>query len=191
MKALRNPVVVLALVSVALGVIVFNVTSSGRRSTPRVVSGKPPPAAAAVVPAPRPAARATPAPVSPTNARPARPTDHEYVLAHFGEWLESPRRDPFEVYAHSSGGGGARTRVPTAAEVLTLTAIWRQTGSRLAVINGLIVSEGEVIQGFQVERVEGDMVWVRGTQGRERLEFRPLESRGSTNQAGAQNLTPR
>jgi hypothetical protein len=199
MNALRNPVVVLALVAVALGIVIYNVTSSGRRSVPRAVAGTPSAAAAASSAAavsrsnaaPAIPTSARPTSVNATNTRPTRPMDQDYIVAHFGEWLESPRRDPFEVYMHPRSGGGARTHVPTAAEVLTLTAIWRQTGSRLAVINGMIVGEGQVIQGFQVERVEGNMVWVRGTQGRERLEFRPLGSQGAANQAGAQPLTPR
>lgn len=63
------------------------------------------------------------------------------------------------------------TNGPSAAQLLTLRAVWRQSGSALAVVNGQILREGDQVQGFDLESIEADAVWVRSTQGRERVTF--------------------
>src|SRR6266536_5152798 len=84
----------------------------------------------------------------------------------------SPRRDPFQAIASV---GGTNRLYPAAWELFRLTAIWRQTGSSLAVINSKIVAQGDTIVAatnraptlggenavtFTVESIEGDEVWL-------------------------------
>ena len=52
-----------------------------------------------------------------------------------------PARDPFQAYAAPATTHGG----PRAAQVLSLTATWRQTGSELAVLNGQVLGEGDEI----------------------------------------------
>ena len=68
-----------------------------------------------------------------------------------------------------------------------LKAIWHQTGSRLAVINNGIYTEGDLIEGYKLETIESDGVWLRGPTGREGLGFgRPKPTTLSmTNQQSA------
>jgi hypothetical protein len=95
------------------------------------------------------------------------PIDAAAVGSRFVQWLEAPRRDPFEVYRAALTGPPG----PSAAKLLSLKAIWRQAGGQLAVINSAVLAEGDEIAGFKLERIEADAVWVRGTNGSERVEF--------------------
>jgi hypothetical protein len=52
-----------------------------------------------------------------------------------------------------------------------LKSIWRQTGSQLAAINKGVYSEGDVIEGYRIEQIDGDQVWFQGPTGRESLGF--------------------
>jgi hypothetical protein len=97
-------------------------------------------------------------------ALPHEKMDALALQAQLASWVASPRRDPFKMR------GGVSDK--SAREQLMLTGILRQTDSELAVINGLILSAGEMILGFQVEMVEADRVWVSGPNGRESLEFK-------------------
>jgi len=95
------------------------------------------------------------------------------------EFSKMPRRDPFQYVAlPDSYRIVAATNVPslaapvkTAQEMLALKAIWLQTGSELAVINGKIVGQGSSILDYKIEKIEQDKVWVSGPIGRERVEF--------------------
>jgi len=91
------------------------------------------------------------------------------IVSQANRWLESPRRDPFRILVPSS----PQPAGPKASERLTLHAIWRQSGSKLAILNQEIVREGAAFEGFDIETIEADAVWVRGTNGhgRERLSF--------------------
>jgi hypothetical protein len=163
MKLLRNPLAVGVLGALAFGVAIWNVIAPmvGRY---RLSRATPPPtqtasAAAPVVPS---------APTMTGGALPEviRPIDRELVLGRVSEWLEAPRRDPFELFVPQSVPAG-----PRASELLSLRAIWRQAGGQFAVINNTVLGEGEQIAGFKLERIEADSVWVRGTNGSERVEF--------------------
>jgi hypothetical protein len=57
--------------------------------------------------------------------------------------------------------------------VLTLTAIWWQSGIILAAVNGTVVSEGETVKGFRIEHIGLEGIRVDGPDGREQLEFDP------------------
>jgi hypothetical protein len=97
-----------------------------------------------------------------------RQIDRLFVAQHFEEWLLAPRRDPFAVHGMP---GMAIKGLPPASEFLKLEGIWRQTGSRLAVINRQIVREGDSMSHFIIEQIDADAVWVRGPSGPERLRF--------------------
>jgi len=93
-------------------------------------------------------------------------------------WTNAPKRDPFQYIPLpasytliASTNGGLSAPVKTAQEVLALKAIWMQTGSQLAVINGKIVGEGSSILDYKVDKIEQDKVWVTGPIGQERVEF--------------------
>src|SRR5207249_7698116 len=94
----------------------------------------------------------------------------------------APRRDPFQVIG--PGSTNLARLYPPVSEVLALTAILRQTGSSLAVINSRIVAEGDTIAAafdsrtggggpgvirFAVESIEENSVWMQGPSGREEL----------------------
>src|SRR5204862_7581098 len=93
-------------------------------------------------------------------------------LARVGWSIDgAPHRDPFQVI-----GPGATnlTRLhPPVSEVLTLTAIWWQSGIILAAVNGNIVSEGDTVKGFRIENIGLEGIRVDGPDGREQLEFDP------------------
>lgn len=166
MKALRNPLVVTGLAVLAFGVAGWNVVGP---MVKRYRATHAQPAAATPGRATTHAAPVTADRVQPTAAVPRIPIDVAQVRPRVLEWLEAPRRDPFQLYSASARA----TDGPRAADVLALKAIWRQTGGSLAVINGQVLGEGDEISGFKLERIEGDMVWVRGTNGSERIEFTP------------------
>jgi hypothetical protein len=134
------------------------------------------PAAAPPTTSGLPPASEAPAPVAPiptliplgTNA-PAFPSliDRAYVQTHFTQWLEAPKRDPFLLAT------AARTNAPLASAVgqWKLKSIWRQTGVRLTAINNAVYAEGDLIDGYKVEAIESNRVWLRGPNGRESLGF--------------------
>lgn len=161
MSLLQNKVVVAALATAAFGYAAWTVASPflGRRYPKNHAA---PQAAAPTTPV-------TPA-LPPNGAAKAAllPIDLAAIREALPGWLEAPSRDPFETYALRNTG----PRGPSAAELLALKAIWRQSGGRLAVINNVIVSEGDEISGFKVQRIEGDIVWVRGSNGVERIQFK-------------------
>ena len=84
------------------------------------------------------------------------------VQAHAPSWTDAPRRDPFR---------GRYEPHAEAKKVLTLKAIWRQTGVDLAVINGHVVQPGDSVLEFSIETIDSDSVWVVGPNGREELTF--------------------
>ncbi|HYV32248.1 MAG TPA: hypothetical protein VEO53_14235, partial [Candidatus Binatia bacterium] len=86
----------------------------------------------------------------------------------------APRRDPFQFI--KPGSTNAPKLYPSASEVLTLAAVWWQSGTILAVINSNVVSEGESIKGFKIEHIGLERVWVTGPNGPEQLVFDPTLS---------------
>jgi hypothetical protein len=166
MKVRRNPLVVGLLGVLALGVAFWNVVGPMvgrlrvRRAAPAVAAAAPGTSTLAV-------ALPQPSPADPGALPPILPINQEAILGRFTEWLEAPGRDPFEFFVPAEVTQGG----PRAAELLSLKAIWRQAGGQLAVINNVVLGEGEQIAGFKLERIEADSVWVRGTNGSERVEF--------------------
>ncbi len=90
-------------------------------------------------------------------------------------WSGAPTRDPFRS-ANISDQAGAVTVVP-AAKKLALSSILQQTGSSVAVINRQLVGEGETIEGYMIEKIDTDRVWVTGSNGLESVGFKSDLSR--------------
>jgi hypothetical protein len=65
------------------------------------------------------------------------------------------RRDPFgEPAAQTGGRGVVEDREPD------IHAVWLQDGVRMAVIDGQLVPEGGMHQGYRLERCEAGAVWL-------------------------------
>lgn len=164
-KLLNNPVVIGCVAVVAVACVLFTV----RKRLNRFV---------------RPVATAvknqvlTPAEPAPAVASPAiavdpgmvRPIDRAYARSRVPRWIDSPSRDPFSK--HPMQIAVAPAAGPTNAPVpLKVTAIWHQTGKRLAVINSQLVTEGDKVFDYVIDRIENTVVLVRGPLGPERIEF--------------------
>ena len=164
MKILRNPIAV-AVLAVLAGIYSLWTIFGARGLRSLIATAATTTATGPAVPVPPPSASPPPPtpPVSPTSMiRPA-------IVSQANRWLDSPRRDPFRILVPTSTPPAG----PQASERLTLHAIWRQSGSKLAILNQEIVREGASLEGFDIESIEADAVWVRGTNGhgRERLVF--------------------
>ena len=105
---------------------------------------------------------------------PETPIDLGLAESNFMRIVESQPRDPFQI---------TEVVVPVSpiyspVSLLKLRAIWRQSGSRAVVINGRIYVEGDTVEGFQIDRIDGDRVWLKGPEKIEQLVFdrgeRPL-----------------
>ena len=184
MKFLRNPWVTGALALIALAVVFYQVFAPQRSRRPAPVSPASPAAASmppnAVAPAGNSASPATPLQHSASPALASRGAtgglaeapgpgmDRTYLESRFAGWINAPQRDPFLLVAPVPA---QKILVPTNSPVALwkLTGIWNQAGSRLAVINNKVYGEGDEIQGFRIQRIEGDEVWFNGTNGLERL----------------------
>lgn len=73
----------------------------------------------------------------------------------------------------------------SARDSLELTAIWVQQKRRLAVVNGLIVGEGDSVMHFRIEKILADRILVRGLERIEVLPFKvsntaPIQARAKT-----------
>ncbi len=170
MKFLRNPIVVAILAAIAGVYSVWTALGSRSfRSYPATAAAPPPPeSAAALTPAATLAALpGSTLPIANSPLPGGRTIDLPTVANLATRWIESPRRDPFRLDRHQAAAPSG----PPASQYLSLRAIWRQTGSQLAIINNQILREGEILQGFAIETIEAESVWVRGTNGRERLTF--------------------
>jgi hypothetical protein len=53
--------------------------------------------------------------------------------------------------------------------LLKVSAIWRQTGRRLAVINGTVLAENSEIQGFRVDQIDATVVRLTGPHGPDQI----------------------
>jgi hypothetical protein len=144
MKILRNPWVV-GVLSLLAVVVVFYQTSHSRWQSG--LSAEAPPQSQGTV-------------------QPDADIDQHYAESHLAGWAESPGRDPFLLVTLKAGTGAV-----TPVSRWKLQAIWSQTGGRVAVINQHIHSEGDVIDGYKIERIDTDRVWLDGPDGKEILAF--------------------
>jgi hypothetical protein len=205
MKILRNPIAVGILVIVAL-LLVFNNLRGTRTfqawwrdftTRPATDSTTSPAKETPLKPAAAPSAdrKSTPARTASTqpHSEPAAESlpalDLSGLRASAARWIDSPRRDPFQGRSSGKDQSG-----PRAADVLTLHGVWRQTDSTLAIINSRVLSQGEIVQGYTVDHIETDRVWVEGPNGREPVEFKvpppPIDSTAATNTASTELPLP-
>jgi hypothetical protein len=135
-----------------------------------------------------------PAPVqsaSNTTAAPVTRTQTEAEEAASGIELSrvgwsfngAPRHDPFQVIGPNPSNF-ARI-YPSASELLTLNAVWWQSGSILAAINtNHVVKEGSTMRAakggmavdFKIVNIGVERIWVDGPNGREEVLFDPTLS---------------
>lgn len=178
-KHLSNRFVVAGLVMVAIASVLYSTRKELKRAIgPRWASARKP-AAVAVKPSVSPAANALPALTAESD-----PSFHgsqinrELARSRQARWVESPERDPFAIFA-----GIAVTRPdPQKVMALNVSAIWRQSGQQLAVINGRMVKEGDEAFDYTVERIESGAVFLRNPQtGLARAEFPSFNNLGRTN----------
>jgi hypothetical protein len=162
MKPLRNPWMVGCLCVIAAGVVGYQFLAARRPGgvtpAPQTTAGASPP----------PAASPTTRVVSGTNdVGGSAPIDRAYVESHFAQWLQAPKRDPFLFSVLGQPG----TLAGSSVSHWKLRSIWRQTGSRLAVINQNLYAEGDQIEGYTLLAIESDRVWFQCATGRVSLGF--------------------
>lgn len=157
-KWLQNPriVSVLAVTGfLAVGVQLY-------RSLPRRVSQSPAPPATATAAA---------APASPV---PAAGEEFSTAVASIG-WGEALPRNPFQPapapvpVAESTTPEQPRAEIPRPK----LSAISIQQNTRLAILNGRIVAEGDTIQAWKVRSIHPDQVILDGPGGSAGISFHP------------------
>jgi hypothetical protein len=183
MKLFNNPFVVGGLALLALGLVARSLLPAFNRGAPSKPSAKQTakpaqakPAAAKTAAAKTGSTAVNGASARETSSAPAaRPAvelappvysvDAQQVEISLAKWMSAPKRDPFQVTVGENAP-------PRAEEVLELTAVWRQSGSHLAVVNGKIVGEGEAIEGFTIETIDENHLWLQGPRGAESLRFR-------------------
>jgi hypothetical protein len=178
-KVLGNPWIVGGLCVIAVAVVGYQFlpprSGAGVSPVPPVgVSAAPAPPSATPAPSvPATSAHSTQAAAhatAGTNAAPlGTPIDRAFVQSHFAQWLQAPQRDPFLSVPAAKLNTAPAPVSPVSR--WKLKSIWRQTGSQLAAINKGVYSEGDVIEGYRIEQIEGDRVWFQGPTGRESLGF--------------------
>jgi len=186
MKLLQNKAVVGGIAAVAFGVMAYNIGEPiyrrshpkrpaaaasktaapvGLPATPTAASGGVAATPAAATPV---AGAATVVALSATPASPGSSVDRAFYITRFPEWVQSPPLDPFTP---PPAPAPETPKGPSAVDVLKLQGTWRQTGSMVAVINLLPLIEGEIVDGFTVNRIEADRVLVAGPRGVEEIRF--------------------
>ena len=182
MNLLRNKFVVIGLAMVALLMLLNSFrpmwqrgrSSAGTTSAPAQKTG----------PAPAPTQAATNAPVSSASpqaeAAELRPG---IELARVGWSFDgAPRRDPFQVIG--PGPTNLARLYPSATELLTLNAVWWQSGNILAEVNNRIfqvgntirASKGDMTAEFKILNIGLERLWVHGPNGEEHVIFDPTLS---------------
>ena len=184
MKALRSPWVSGALAVVAVAFVCYQLLQPRfKRGRPAKVESPAP-----AIAAPQPKAASVVAPAKTAGATNALATaragiDRRIVQARFAEWIDSPQRDPF-FFANAPAPKAAE-EPPSPVPNWRLTGIWRQTGTRVAAINGRVYQEGDQIEGYKIERIESDQVWFQGPAKKERLGFNTPQTGTNAIPAGA------
>ena len=182
MKILRNPWVVSVLSLLAVVVVSYQMFPSRWQSG---ISPKAPPQNPATVQSEPSTAPSNQASSPKGSNQPDAAIDPHYAESHLAGWTESPGRDPFLLVTLNAGTGAG-----TPVSRWKLQAIWSQTGRRVAVINRHVYSEGDEIDGYKIERIDTDRVWLDGPDGKEILAFGagPGESRKPTPVSGSKQV---
>jgi hypothetical protein len=179
MKSLQKPLAVGLLALLAVGVVFYQVIwprwfGKGNRAPQSTV--------ATVAPGKKSASGEAPPPKSNSSADAV--IEKDVVQARFQVWLDSPARDPFQLNAPIMRVERGSVAVVSPIPSWKLRGIWRQTGSRLAAINLGVYAEGDTVEGFKLERIDADQVWIQGPAARERLGFDKLELAAAAAPAG-------
>lgn len=88
-------------------------------------------------------------------------------------WTPAPARDPFSSTASTViAEGDEQAEADPVAFALDLKAVWLQETGGWAVINGKIVTEGDSILDFRVEKIRADSVLVQSPSGRRQVNFK-------------------
>jgi hypothetical protein len=163
MSLLQNRWVVGGLGVGAIAVVSFNLY---RQLRPQRVKRPPSPAAAALTtPTVKPGAKPG---ASPVAASGGAQLDYGHFTTKLADWVATPPPDPFSPPALPPAEA---PQGPAAAAVLKLQGTWRQTGGFVAVINRQAVTEKEVVDGFTVQQIEADRVFVSSLRGVEEITF--------------------
>jgi hypothetical protein len=181
-KALRSPWVTGVLVLVALAVIFFQVIKPQldrrRPSRAKAPAAATKPVTAKTPPTPKTSkTKSAPPPkqqlavarqrtVLEDNTTALMPVDRQAAADKFPRWIEAPRRDPFLLVSlEDDGTPGASSPIAQ----WRLSGIWNQTGSRVAAINSKVYTEGELVEGYKLEKIDADQVWLVVSNRLERL----------------------
>lgn len=150
-----------ALAAIVAGALVWNFWPATKPAS------KPPPAAVAQAanPASAPAPGAAEGEGEPsTNVEeqlPLAPLDPAFAQGRWSRWLELPRLDPFMVMYPLAPVVAENLEPELDASRFRLMALWLQTGSRMAVLDDRIRSEGELHEDYRILRIEPDQVVVQ------------------------------
>ena len=181
MKFLRNPIVTGALVVVAIGIVVYQCLPMFRNRGGGATTADTTTVAAPAQPVP-PASTTPNSPAVETKNSSAplpkqKPMDRSNIALNFTGWLRNAARDPFLLVEGSSQKKVA-TQGPSPLANWKLKAIWLQTGSggRLAAINQSIYKEGDMIEGYRIEKIDEDTVWFQTPDSREHLSFKKVSN---------------
>jgi hypothetical protein len=167
MNLLRNPWVTAVLAIIAVAVVWYQLFPS-HPYYPRAVDQAP-----GTVPTTASSREATPTlNLPPRNSPKEIGIDRDYIQANLMAWIAVPARDPFQLLVPRVQQG---SNSPTPWVRWKLKAIWRQDGSSLAAINNGVYMEGDVIDGYRIEKIEDGHVWLQGPKLRERLSFDNME----------------
>jgi len=107
-------------------------------------------------------------------SRPFETMDTNQLITMTARWMAAAGVDPF----------GRPLVSPTAKvstdpfaglDQLQVTAVWRQPGRQLAVINGQIVEVGESVGRFRLEQCDADGVWLTLPNASRRLKMPRIE----------------
>lgn len=184
---LQNPKVVAVLVVAATVALFFQLRPVPVSSK----SSKPAKSAVAAGKTKQVASASSPSSDSSSWIDPGGQLDPAFFQSRLAQWVDSPARDPFGFYPKPKSNSGS---VTNASQVLRLTAIWRQTGQRLAVINNAVVAEGSDILGYRLEQIEANQVRVSGPRGTEQVALAEFDAtpaaRGTSNTAPAVATIP-
>jgi len=172
MKALQNPIVVTALVVMAAWMVYDRVVA------PLLQKGKAVYEQVSNV-EPLKATNGTQSTKSKTNAS---STNYKSKLT-LSDLTQKLQRDPFAA-AVVEKVSPQKTELPPAASKLHVEAISVQGENRYAIINHRIVKENDVIDGYQIVKIEPNVVVVESDRGLERV-FLSWFSSGSGESAGS------
>jgi len=170
MKLLRNPIVIvlLVVVALALGFWVLWPMLTGRRGARMSSKAARTPAAVGTNPVGKAVNTLAAKPAATGKFSTGAGIDLAAAQGGAAPWVVSPHRDPFLSHVRARNAAGAS---PLAVELLTVQGIWMQPDVTLAVINRTLVSQGEKLLEFRIEEIASDHVWVQGPNGRERVDF--------------------